>query len=102
MDINLPCGYIVAHNPSGVKVESVLNMEAWQDAYAMRQREGEISTKPYRYPALRRANEQTLHKPQVTRSWQPATFYEIRFNLFKGNALLVAARFRNQPVPNIL
>jgi antitoxin HigA-1 len=36
----------------GVKMETLLNMQAWHDAYAMRQREGEIDVKPYRPPAL--------------------------------------------------
>jgi addiction module HigA family antidote len=35
----------------GVKMETLLNMQAWYDAYAMRQREGEISIKPYRHRA---------------------------------------------------
>jgi addiction module HigA family antidote len=35
----------------GVKMETLLNMQAWHDAYAMRQREGEIAVKPYRPPA---------------------------------------------------
>jgi plasmid maintenance system antidote protein VapI len=35
----------------GVKMETLLNMQAWHDAYAMRQREGEIEVKPYRLPA---------------------------------------------------
>jgi hypothetical protein len=32
-------------------METLLNMEAWHDACAMRQREGEIAVKPYRPPA---------------------------------------------------
>jgi antitoxin HigA-1 len=32
----------------GVKMETLLNMQAWHDAYAMRQREGEIDVKRYR------------------------------------------------------
>jgi hypothetical protein len=32
----------------GVKMETLLNMQAWHDAYAMRQREGEIAVKPCR------------------------------------------------------
>src|SRR6201997_4776350 len=35
----------------GVKMETLLNMQAWHDAHAMRQREGEIAVKPYRPPA---------------------------------------------------
>ena len=37
----------------GVKMETLLNMQAWHDAYAMRQRqrEGETEIKPYRSPA---------------------------------------------------
>jgi addiction module HigA family antidote len=35
----------------GVKMETLLNMRAWHDAYAMRQREDEIHVKPYR-PAV--------------------------------------------------
>jgi antitoxin HigA-1 len=35
----------------GVKMETLLNMQAWHDAYAMRQREDEIAVKPYRPPA---------------------------------------------------
>src|SRR5689334_5238613 len=35
----------------GVKMETLLNMQAWHDAYAMRQREGEIDVKRYRSPA---------------------------------------------------
>jgi hypothetical protein len=34
-----------------VKMETLLNIQAWHDAYAMRQREGEIEIKPYRPPA---------------------------------------------------
>src|ERR1700681_4036390 len=33
-----------------VKMETLLNMQAWHDAYTMRQREGEIAVKPYRPP----------------------------------------------------
>ena len=33
----------------GVKMETLLNMQAWHDAYAMRQRESEITLKPYRH-----------------------------------------------------
>ena len=32
----------------GVKTETLLNLQAWHDAHAMRQREGEIAVKPYR------------------------------------------------------
>jgi addiction module HigA family antidote len=32
----------------GVKMETLLNMQAWHDAHAMRRREGEIAVKPYR------------------------------------------------------
>jgi antitoxin HigA-1 len=35
----------------GVKMEPLLNMQAWHDAYTMRQRSGEIAVKPYRPPA---------------------------------------------------
>jgi antitoxin HigA-1 len=35
----------------GSKMETLLNMQAWHDAHAMRQREGEIAVKPYRHPA---------------------------------------------------
>jgi len=35
----------------GVKMETLLNMQAWHDAYTMRQRENEITVKPYRPPA---------------------------------------------------
>ena len=31
----------------GVKMETLLNMRAWHDAYAMRQREAEIDVKRY-------------------------------------------------------
>jgi addiction module HigA family antidote len=31
----------------GMKMETLLNMQAWHDAYAMRQREGEVDVKPY-------------------------------------------------------
>ena len=34
-----------------VKMETLLNMQAWHDAHAMRQREAEIAVKPYRAPA---------------------------------------------------
>ena len=34
----------------GVKMETLLNMQAWHDAYAMRKRAGEITVKPYRRP----------------------------------------------------
>jgi antitoxin HigA-1 len=32
----------------GVKMETLLNMQAWHDAHAMRQREGEIAVRRYR------------------------------------------------------
>jgi addiction module HigA family antidote len=32
----------------GVKMETLLNMQAWHDAYSMRQHEGDIDVKPYR------------------------------------------------------
>jgi len=32
----------------GVKMETLLHMQAWHDAYAMRQRAGKIEVKPYR------------------------------------------------------
>jgi antitoxin HigA-1 len=32
----------------GVKMETLLNMQAWHDAYAMRQRESEIDIRRYR------------------------------------------------------
>jgi addiction module HigA family antidote len=35
----------------GVKMETLLNMQAWHDAYAMRQRGGEVAVQPYRPPA---------------------------------------------------
>jgi addiction module HigA family antidote len=35
----------------GVKMETLLNMQAWHDAHTMRQREGEITVKPYRSSA---------------------------------------------------
>jgi addiction module HigA family antidote len=35
----------------GVEMETLLNMQAWYDAHAMRQREGEIIVKPYRHSA---------------------------------------------------
>ncbi len=35
----------------GVKMETLLNMQAWHDAYSMRQREDEVDVKPYR-PAV--------------------------------------------------
>ena len=35
----------------GMKMETLLNMQAWHDAYSMRQRAGEIAVKPYRPPA---------------------------------------------------
>ena len=35
----------------GMKMETLLNMQAWHDAHAMRQRESEIAVKPYRPPA---------------------------------------------------
>ena len=35
----------------GVKMETLLNMQAWPDAFTTRQREGEIAVKRYRPPA---------------------------------------------------
>jgi addiction module HigA family antidote len=35
----------------GMKMETLLKMQAWHDAYAMRQRASEIAVKPYRRPA---------------------------------------------------
>jgi len=32
-------------------METLLNMQTWHDAHAMRQREGEITVKPYRHSA---------------------------------------------------
>ena len=40
----------------GVKMETLLNMQAWHEAHAMRQREGEIDVKRYRPPPLSRIN----------------------------------------------
>ena len=34
----------------GVKMETLLNMQTWHDAYTMRPREGEIAVKRYRPP----------------------------------------------------
>ena len=34
----------------GVKMETLLNMQAWHDAHTMRQREGEIAVERYRPP----------------------------------------------------
>ena len=34
----------------GVKMETLLNIQAWHDAYAMRKRASEITVKPYRRP----------------------------------------------------
>jgi plasmid maintenance system antidote protein VapI len=34
----------------GVKMETLLNMQAWHDAYAIRQRADEIEVKPCRPP----------------------------------------------------
>lgn len=34
----------------GVKMETLLNMQAWHDAHAMRQREAEIAVKRYEPP----------------------------------------------------
>jgi plasmid maintenance system antidote protein VapI len=34
----------------GVKMETLLNVQAWYDAYTMRQRAGEIAVKPHRPP----------------------------------------------------
>src|SRR5712672_2260193 len=39
----------------GVKMETLLNMQAWYDAYAMRQRAGEIEVKPLPAPCPRAA-----------------------------------------------
>ncbi len=36
----------------GVKMETLLNMQAWHDAYAMRQREDEIDVKRYQPPVI--------------------------------------------------
>jgi plasmid maintenance system antidote protein VapI len=35
-------------NEFGIKMEALLNMQAWHDAYIMRRWEGEIEIKPYR------------------------------------------------------
>jgi antitoxin HigA-1 len=35
----------------GVKMETLLNMQAWHDAHTMRERAGEIDVKPYHKPA---------------------------------------------------
>src|SRR6266581_3610914 len=39
----------------GVNMDTLLNMQAWHDAYAMRQHEGEIDVKRYRPSAPSRA-----------------------------------------------
>ena len=36
----------------GVKMETLLNMQAWHEAHAMRQREGEIDVKRYQPPVI--------------------------------------------------
>src|SRR5580693_2102983 len=38
----------------GVKMETLLNMQAWHDAHAMRQRADEIEVKPYQVRASER------------------------------------------------
>lgn len=40
----------------GIEMETLLNMQAWHDAYAMRQREGEIVVKPTDPPLPTRAD----------------------------------------------
>jgi addiction module HigA family antidote len=35
----------------GVKMDTLLRMQAWHDAYAMRQHAGEINVKRYHHPA---------------------------------------------------
>ena len=35
----------------GVRMETLLNMQTWHDAHAMRRRAGEINVKPYQPPA---------------------------------------------------
>jgi hypothetical protein len=51
-----------------MRMETLLNMQAWHDAYAMRHREGEIGVKPYRPPgpgaALSLAADVAAHDPQ--------------------------------------
>jgi hypothetical protein len=38
-------------------METLLNMQAWHDAYVMRQRAGEIEVKPYRPPTPSRSDQ---------------------------------------------
>src|SRR4051812_45388526 len=38
----------------GVKMRTLLNMQAWHDEHAMRAREGEIDVRPYKAPVQRK------------------------------------------------
>jgi plasmid maintenance system antidote protein VapI len=54
----------------GVKMETLLNMQAWHDAYAMRQREGEIDVKRYRHLVRNRAKRNRLLNLDVVSRWR--------------------------------
>jgi len=54
----------------GVKMETLLNMQAWHDAYAIRQREGEIDVKRYRHLVRNRAKRNRLLNLDVVSRWR--------------------------------
>ena len=54
----------------GAKMETLLNMQAWHDAYAMRQREGEIDVKRYRHLVRNRAKRNRLLNLDVVSRWR--------------------------------
>jgi antitoxin HigA-1 len=71
----------------GVKMETLLNIQAWYDAHAMRQREGEIEVKPYRPPAPGRAD--------------PSTFPERRLCGFPATTSMPPAATRQAPARSL-
>ena len=57
-------------------METLLNMQALHDAYAMRQREGEIAVKPYR-PAPSRGDPATFSRMEFLCAVKPLNLNSI-------------------------
>jgi antitoxin HigA-1 len=53
----------------GVTMETLLNMQAWHDAYTMRQRAGEITVKPYRRPPAPEPNRRIRKRIAEAFGW---------------------------------
>ena len=70
----------------GVKMETLLNMQAWHDALTMRQRAGEITVKAYRRPLPpNRADRSGLATSPVTDCVEPSGWYGMMVSTMSRN-----------------